>query len=481
VGADRLLRRKSGASLSEPVPSLYTAAVFKDVTGRGMGDLIKQFSGDYWVWGTTSLSLKDSAQITADVTDVYEGDYIATWDALLNDIELASFTNPADALATLAAPTSPLRGLLQTVDANTFIVKPSDAPPTGTLASAQDALGKLLAKGKEAVGISTVSPGSRITAHFAPIHQLMAGGPGAAPIDRSLGLIGQIAKQLLTVGSGAGQTRSLDAVEDVQLGAQLRSLQQEASTLPPAVRAVVGQVAARTSGVVISGATNELESRYRQDVLRECNAIVSGRFPFTASSSTDVALDDFGRLFGYDGVFDSFFKTNLEKLVDTSRTPWTWRPGSVGLSSAMLRPFEMAQRLRQMFFGTGSRKPELRFTVTVTDLDAAATGFVIEVDGQRFENRHDPERARPAVWPGPNPGVAAATFEDRSGSRPYKDFPGTWAWFRLVNFGQPQPESDVRSVLRFGLGGHAVRVHIEASTIHNPFANSEWQRFRCAY
>jgi type VI secretion system protein ImpL len=133
-----------------------------------------------------------------------------------------------------------------------------------------------------------------------------------------------------------------------------------------------------------------------------------------------------------------------------------------------------------MFFGPGSRKPELHFTVTVTDLDAAATGFVIEVDGQRFENRHDPERARPAVWPGPNPGAAAATFEDRSGSRPYKDFPGTWAWFRLVNFGQPQQESDVRSMLRFALGGHTVRVRVEASTIHNPFANSDWQRFRCA-
>jgi type VI secretion system protein ImpL len=480
VGADRLLRRKSGASLSEPVPSLLTAAVFKDVTSKDMGDLIKQFSGDSWVWGKTSLSLKDSAQITADVTDVYEADYIAAWDALLDDIELASFTDPADALATLAGPTSPLRGLLRTVDANTFLVKPHD-PSNGALSSAQEALGKLLAKGRDAAGIPTVSPGSRITAHFASIHQLVAGEPGAAPIDRVLGLVGQIAKQLLTVGAGAGQTRSLDAVEDPQLGAQLRLLHQEASALPPAVRSVVGQVAARTSGVVISGATSELESRYRQDVLSECNAIVAGRYPFAASSATDVSLDDFGRLFAYDGVFDTFFKTNLQKLVDTSRTPWSWRPGSVGLSSAMLRPFEAAARLREMFFSPGSRKPELRFTITVTDVDAMATGFAIEIDGQRFENRHDPERARPAIWPGPNPGVAAATFEDRSGSRPYKDFPGAWGWFRLVSFGQAQPESDVRSVLRFGLGGHTARVHVEASTIHNPYANSEWQRFRCAY
>ena len=32
-GADQVLRRKSGVPLSEPVPSLYTAPVFKEITG----------------------------------------------------------------------------------------------------------------------------------------------------------------------------------------------------------------------------------------------------------------------------------------------------------------------------------------------------------------------------------------------------------------------------------------------------------------
>jgi type VI protein secretion system component VasK len=73
------------------------------------------------------------------------------------------------------------------------------------------------------------------------------------------------------------------------------------------------------------------------------------------------------------------------------------------------------------------------------------------------------------------------TFEDRSGSRPYKDFSGAWAAFRLFGFGQPQAESDVRSALRVSLGGHTAKIHVEATSIHNPFVGGEWQRFRCEY
>ena len=145
------------------------------------------------------------------------------------------------------------------------------------------------------------------------------------------------------------------------------------------------------------------QNRYAQQVLRDCNEVVLGRYPF-ASSTTDVPLADFGRMFGYDGVFDTFFKANLETLVDTSESPWTWRPGAVSSSRGMLARFEAARRVRDTFFRAGSQTPALRFTVTMTDLDPGATRFVLEIDGQRFDVAHGAPRKNLGGWPGQSTG-----------------------------------------------------------------------------
>jgi type VI secretion system protein ImpL len=211
--------------------------------------------------------------------------------------------------------------------------------------------------------------------------------------------------------------------------------------------------------------------------------VVRDRYPFVAGSAVDVPLADFGRLFGYGGVFDSFFKSELEELVDTSHSPWTWRAdasgASVGPSLAILRQFEAAQRIREMFFRPGGQEAEVRFRVTPTDLDAAATRFVLEIDGQSFENRHGPERSWQATWPGQSPGPAAVTFEVRAGARPNTEFQGAWAWFRLIDVARAERETEVRHVLTFAKDGHEARVRIDAASIRNPFGKDDLQQFRC--
>ena len=193
-------------------------------------------------------------------------------EGILDDIELAPFggSQVADVLAALSAPTSPLRLLLQAIDTNTFLVKPADpTPPTGTLASAQAQLGQIFARAKETVGLPTTTPGVQVTTHFASIHQLMLGAPGAAPVDRVLSTIGEIRKQLLSAGSGPGQVKPLDVIADAQLSGLIASLQQDAVSLPPAIRGLVSQVSGRNMSVASSVATSDLESRYQDAIHRE--------------------------------------------------------------------------------------------------------------------------------------------------------------------------------------------------------------------
>ncbi len=62
VGVEQVFRRKSGVSLSEPMPSLYGTAVFQEVTGQGRAELVKQLAEDDWVWGEGGVSGRKSGE-----------------------------------------------------------------------------------------------------------------------------------------------------------------------------------------------------------------------------------------------------------------------------------------------------------------------------------------------------------------------------------------------------------------------------------
>ena len=224
------------------------------------------------------------------------------------------------------------------------------------------------------LGVPTIVPGAQVTAHFEPIHRLLAGDKGSAPIDAILGKLRELQQKVQPLGGDVGGTNPGDPQAIASIGETANELKRDAAPLPPSIGSVVTQVANGATAAVRGGVRNTLESRYQQDVVRECTAIVANRYPFVAGSATDVPLADFGRLFGYGGVYDTFFKSELANLVDTSRSPWAWRTdASVSRLAdrlSMLRQFEAADRIREMFFRAGSQDPEVRFSVSADDLDA---------------------------------------------------------------------------------------------------------------
>jgi type VI secretion system protein ImpL len=197
----------------------------------------------------------------------------------------------------------------------------------------------------------------------------------------------------------------------------------------------------------------------------------------------DVPPADFGRLFGTGGIFDAFFKANLADQVDTTRNPWVWRPGGsgpAGSSTAMLHQFETVQSIRDNYLGAAGQMPELQFTWTPGDLDQASTRFTLEMDGQTLDYRHGPVRSQVVHWPGPSPGAAAVTFEDRSGPKPSATFQGPWAWFRLLDSASRRQDTDVRFIAAFQGNGHQATVIIEAPSIRNPYRQSGVRGFLCS-
>jgi type VI secretion system protein ImpL len=154
--------------------------------------------------------------------------------------------------------------------------------------------------------------------------------------------------------------------------------------------------------------------------------------------------------------------------------------------AAILAQLERADRIRQMFFAPGGKTPELPFTVRLSNLDAGATRFYVDIDGQRLEVKPQAESRYTIVWPGPEKkGNAVAVFEDRVGApEPANSIGGPWAWFRLIDAtGTPSPQApsdDLLSTLRPHTNYHAAEMTIEAANAaKNPFASREWRQFRC--
>jgi type VI secretion system protein ImpL len=480
VGVEQVIRRRSGAKLSDPVPSLFVRPVFKEVVGSDLGTIVKQFAADDWVWGDDKLSFRITGQLTGDVTDLYEREYIATWDGVLDDIELVPFTTLAqtvDALGILSGPASPLKALLAAVADNTMLLEPQAAPPGGASSMAGDfkkKLGNLFDSLPEQIKGKSTVPGAMVTAHFQPLHRALAGEPGNTPIDQVLMRVGQIQLHLrsLALDPSAGVPLSDPVLKDL-----MQSLQQESAAVPPVVQSLMTQVGRKAEGTVTSTASSELDRRYRQEVLQPCAALLADRYPFTVTATRELPLVDFTRLFGYGGLFDRFFAENLASLVDASQAPWSWRTGMVSGSRAMLEQFETAQRLRELFFRRGAAGPDLRFAINTSEVDPSIPQFVLEIDGQFFDSR-GPRQLVNAVWPGPTPGRAAATFQTRVGTRTKEDFLGSWGLFRMFDK-HAQTVSDTKFVLGFEMDGQEARVLFDADRVNNPFVRRDWQRFSC--
>jgi type VI secretion system protein ImpL len=481
LGADRVLRR-AGARLADPVPSIYTKPVFEEIVAKAPADL-DVFISEYWVWGDARPAIA-SAQLMAAFLDVYEKDYIAAWERILRDVQpipSGGLADTKEALAILSGSASPLRALLKTVYDHTYLVKPPEAAQPAERGGVGERLGGVFKGGQNRAAVAAVPPGSQVTKHFEEFHRLVAGDN--PPIGVVIQKLQELQKTLAPIGTGVGERPPGDPASVNDVGQLAIEIRREAAPLPPTIAGIVTQVADRAMVGVRGGLQTILENRYQQEVVRECRLIVADSYPFVPTSAANVTLVDFGRLFGFGGLYDNFFKAELSKLVDTSRSPWSWlrdaSGATVGGSAQMLRRVEAARRIRDLYFPTGSMEPELRFTITPENLDGVATGVTLEIDGQQVVYRHTPPRPVAMKWPGPKPGLVVITFEGPGGSRPFLTFQGAWAWLRFVDASNPQRTSKERLTLTSSAGAHEVQLLLEAPSIRNPYGDGELQDFRC--
>ena len=496
-GIESVFRRRSGRSLSEPFPALYTKQVFRELSGAGTAEIAKRLQGDSWVFGDDEAVRDASGRLVYDVLALYELDYIRAWDDLLADlVRVPLGADPQEAsriLGILGSGGSPLKVLLSIASDNTQLSVADDGAGDPTVAesladkaagkAAQSSLGKILMDDAAPGTVAAArKPGELVTEHFADLHRLLEGPPGQAPIDRTVGLLGQMSQCIGRMGDAVGTSGAAQSLTSGGCSDLARALEIETSQLPAGAAGVVGSLAGETQAVVRQQAKGELADLYRSQVVTECEAIVNGRYPFSPRAGVDVPVADFARLFGTGGVFDTFFNSQLAPFVDTSGQRWRWREaagGSLGLPGSILAQFEMVNAIRQQFFRPGGVEPELRFTISPEYLDANARKFSLELNGQRLEYSHGPQQRWAGKWPSDASEQVVVAFDTGAGPGPSRVYQGPWAVFRFIDDSAISPQTDTRFMLTVSVGGQTARLLLDASSIRNPFADPLLGKFKC--
>ncbi|MGH6912280.1 MAG: type VI secretion IcmF C-terminal domain-containing protein, partial [Geminicoccales bacterium] len=327
-------------------------------------------------------------------------------------------------------------------------------------------------------GAPAAPPGQPVEAHFSYLKELVEGVAGAPPaLTGALASLGNVYGQL------QGVLAATQSGQPVAGGTGARELEAVANRLPQPLKDWLGGVAETTASLGAGTTRNQLDAFWRSEVLPLCQQALGGRFPFTRSSSIDVNIDDFTRLFAPGGMIDNFFDTHLRHRVDMTQRPWRWRDvdgQSLGISESVLAQFELAARIRDGLFATGAT-PKANFEMKPSSLDQRVAQVRLDLDGQTLEYRHGPQIPTRLTWPGPGgQNLVRLTFAPIGGGPVTVTKEGAWSWFRLLNDARFRGTNLAdRFTVTFSADGYEAGFELAAGSIANPFDLTLFERFRC--
>ncbi|HEY6919890.1 MAG TPA: type VI secretion IcmF C-terminal domain-containing protein, partial [Tabrizicola sp.] len=203
-------------------------------------------------------------------------------------------------------------------------------------------------------------------------------------------------------------------------GATLAALR----TAPPMVVQIVEDVLAQTSAAQADPLSNPLTKAWQAEALSLCRQVTQARYPF--AEGPDASLDEVAQLLAPGGAIDRFFHTRAEPYLDTSSTPWRWKPDArfAGLDPKSAEFLQRTQAIAAGFSGQGTE-------MTLAALAERGKTFVaVGGQGGPVETTLDPLTL---AWPGPDPAAGAEVrFTTSAGSATLAE-PGVWGLFHILD------------------------------------------------
>ncbi|KAA6187359.1 type VI secretion system membrane subunit TssM [Thiohalocapsa marina] len=490
--AKLVFQRRSGRSLNDGIPALYTYEGYHQGFARQALRLVGMTAEEAWILGSSQALTPGSepfSRLLEDVRSLYLRDYVAAWNDLLQDIDLVpprDLHHAAEIARVLAdKDQSPLRRLLTAVATQTRLDRSAEGdqdetPGPGSASGFLQRVDRYFGGESQIAEIATEeAPEAYVTRRFRWLYDLMIAPEGQAPpFDKALEALDQMNLYLKSVGTAASAGRGVLAAGE---SAEIAGVRQVAGELPDPVSRLLTTLAQDSADIVSGGMRAQLNRLWTAEVLPFCREAIHDRYPFDRDSPRETTLHDFGRMFGPGGLLDAFFKENLGPLADTSGPQWRWIGSGIGIPEEVLAQFQRAAVIREAFFLSGGKLPSIQFDLTPRALDAEIKQFILDLGGQIVDYRQGPMVTYPLQWPSPTaPGRVRMVFVDTLGARPTLTFSGPWAWFRLLDTASIRATSQ-QELFRVGfqLAGHNANFDLRAVSVRNPFNLNALRGFRC--
>ncbi|MCY9829507.1 ImcF-related family protein, partial [Vibrio chagasii] len=248
---------------------------------------------DSWVLGQSKVaqfSEADKQVLRKKIRNLYIADYISTWRAALNDINIKYFSDINDAVLVLDNLTSnlePLQRLLRTLENNTQLIIGLDPD--------DDAYDELMKSAQYKVASSIESPFSELNS------MLKSVGEQPAYITEVLASVEELKVYLKSIQESPdiGMAALEATKERIKLvnADPIYTLKRISSGLPSPLESMVAKLADESWYVVKQEAIKHLEVRWYDDVYEPYYTKLASRYPFNNQSKKDVALQDFETFF----------------------------------------------------------------------------------------------------------------------------------------------------------------------------------------
>ena len=535
--SDKVFVLRSGKSLNTGMPGIFTWASYHNVFLPLMPTVTKDIEEDAWVLGRArpggaagvAQTLAAVNRLRRDVVNLYLDEYVRRWDRLLQDIAVKHFTNvneAVDELQVMSGPSSPLRTLLQSIDAQTQLSHKAATETAESQAEARAAkvgqraagLGRVVASAGlsfsqaeiagilgEAFGATPGAgpppdPASRVDEHFRALHDFVAGPKGAeqgaqTPLETAISKIGTIAQNMTQVanspnqgqaliqglvGGGTGSSGGTSGGASAAAAAQLADL---AKNVPQPVAGMLQTVSQSSTAVAATGVSHALTDAWKAKVLPLCDDAFLNRYPFAPASTTDVPIDDFTKLLGPGGLIDTFFSENLKPFVDTTSKPWKWQAANnaqLSLQPGTLAQFDNAATIRDSLFS--GQQILVKFTLVPVNLDPGVGQISLDIAGQTLTYNHGPTESMAFQWPGQGGKtlVRETMTPTAGGNATEVEKDGPWALLRLLDTAKvvPSGQPDKFRLIFTSPAGTAT-FDLNASSVRNPFTLTALRAFRC--
>ena len=465
---------RSGKDLRKGVPGLYTRNGFFTVVVPGLSGIANSVAKEGWVRGRGQNESMPPTDIARETLRLYFFKFEESWREYLSDVTVRrseSLKEMAETARLLASPPQPLVQLANSVAETTDLV---DALNSRRFASA--------------VALLPIDPGLAPDPYAALRDALKSTGNEKAKGDKSEAgskvdaiqpLIKTLYDQLLRASMSSVEIAAIFDVKGALVAAN-QALVNEAHRLPTPLDQWVAGLSARVETVAVSAARSKLQPLWEAEGGRVCAAAIAGRYPFDRNAEREVAVDDFVRVFGPKGVFESFFADKLEPFVDTSADPWRWKGafGTAGPASDTLVQFGRAHQIRQAFFSRGDQ-PSVSVTIKPETLDDSATAVILEVQGERVVYFHSRILPKTILWPARERSNVSQLIFQPGGWDQALSYSGTWSPMRLFDTADKTRLSADRFRAVFNHNGHSAGFEVQVGSILNPFTTDVLSAFRC--